>query len=57
MKGTNFDGHDYIKEAIEKGACMIFVEKEVEPFGIPIVKVENTEGGPYICDNSNVWFY
>lgn len=43
LKGTNFDGHDYIKEAIEKGACMIFVEKEVEPFGIPIVKVENTD--------------
>lgn len=42
LKGTNFDGHNYIKEAENKGACMIFVEEKVEPLKIPIVKVKDT---------------
>ena len=45
IEGANFDGHSAAKEASEKGACAIVVQKDVE---LPedsktvVVKVENT---------------
>ncbi|AZO93115.1 UDP-N-acetylmuramyl-tripeptide synthetase [Halocella sp. SP3-1] len=45
IKGFNRDGHDYINEAIEKGASVVFTEKEPVAKtnrNIPIIKVQNS---------------
>ncbi len=44
MVGSVADGHDYINQAIEKGASAILVQKQVEgiPENIAVVKVPNT---------------
>lgn len=43
ISGAAFDGHNFAKEVVEKGAKVLVVEKEVGEFeGVTIVKVENT---------------
>ncbi len=50
LRGENFDGHNFIKEAIEKGASCVIVEQEytlnneVEQLSnnVPILQVENS---------------
>jgi len=43
VRGFNFDGHMFTKEAIKKGACALVVEKDIEPVdGITIVKVPSS---------------
>lgn len=43
IEGFNVDGHKYIKSAIDKGATVIVVQKEVEDCGdVTLIKVENT---------------
>jgi UDP-N-acetylmuramoyl-L-alanyl-D-glutamate--2,6-diaminopimelate ligase len=43
MKGQEADGHDYIEEAIEKGACAVVLEDESRRIkGIPTVVVPNS---------------
>ena len=43
LSGTQVDGHDYIKSAIEKGATTIIIEKDVEvPEEVTVVKLPNT---------------
>ncbi|ADQ15034.1 UDP-N-acetylmuramoyl-L-alanyl-D-glutamate--2,6-diaminopimelate ligase [Halanaerobium hydrogeniformans] len=44
IKGFNVDGHDYIKEAVEKGATAVIVEKKLKKYlsGITYIEVENT---------------
>lgn len=44
IKGFTVDGHDFIEQALEKGANCIVVEKdvEVEKDGITLLKVEDT---------------
>ena len=42
IKGSNSDGHDYIDQAIEKGAVAILVEKNIGKDGITIIQVENS---------------
>ena len=42
LKGDTFDGHDFIKTAIEKGATAAIVEKGRAVDGIFCVEVENT---------------
>lgn len=43
LSGTQVDGHDYIKSAIEKGATTIIIEKDVEvPKDVTVVKLPNT---------------
>ena len=40
--GENFDGHDYVAAAIEKGASCIVAEREVEvPPQIPLIQVDD----------------
>lgn len=42
ISGAAFDGHDFAKEVVDKGAKVLVVEKEVGEFpGVTIVKVEN----------------
>lgn len=41
LKGPSFDGHDYVGQAMEKGAVGAIVDHELE-LPIPQIKVENT---------------
>ena len=45
VKGTQYDGHNFIKEAIENGACAVIVEENVniESYRTPIIKVANSK--------------
>jgi UDP-N-acetylmuramoyl-L-alanyl-D-glutamate--2,6-diaminopimelate ligase len=43
IRGTRTDGHDFVHQAIDRGAHAVVVEKPLEPIeGISIVRVENT---------------
>lgn len=49
-KGVTADRHDFIPEAIEKGAVAVVVSKDVGNIGVPVVKVEDTNKElPYLC--------
>ena len=41
VKGTRYDGHNFVKEAVQKGAYAVVVERPVEA-SVPIIIVENT---------------
>ncbi len=41
IAGFKVDGHDFIAQAVEKGAAAVVVEKDVEEASIPMVKVIN----------------
>ena len=42
IKGTNLDGHNFVQEALQRGACYVFVEKEVYIKDPRIIKVKDT---------------
>ena len=43
LKGSNFDGHDYIKDAIKRKASVIVVDKKIDiKTNVPIILVEDT---------------
>ena len=46
LKGNDFDGHNYISDAIEKGASIIISENEIGDYSslsyTPIIKVNDT---------------
>lgn len=43
LKGSKFDGHNFIHEAIKNGAICLVVEEDVEIIdGVTIIKVKNT---------------
>ena len=44
IPGENFDGHDYIAQALQKNAACIVVQKNIEPPNdkTPILKVDDT---------------
>ncbi len=41
VKGETFDGHDFIGNAVEKGAAYIVAERDVEVSGAEVVKVKD----------------
>ena len=41
IKGENFDGHDFIDEAIGNGAIAVISEKDIES-KVPVLKVSNS---------------
>lgn len=41
LKGPNFNGHDYVKQAAEAGAVALLVSEEVLT-SLPVIRVENT---------------
>ena len=48
--GVNVDRHDFIDEAIEKGAAAIVVSKDIGEISVPVIKVENTNKElPLVC--------
>lgn len=42
IKGENYDGHNYVNEAIENGAICIITEKDLD-ISIPYIKVSDTK--------------
>ena len=49
-KGVTADRHDFIPEAIEKGAVAVVVSKDVGELSVPVVKVDDTNKElPYLC--------
>jgi len=43
LRGERFDGHDYIRDALDKGAVLVMAEKGAAiPDGVPAVLVEKT---------------
>ena len=44
IRGFNVDGHDYIEEAVKKGAIAVIVDKELANYfpGLTYIKVDNT---------------
>lgn len=44
IRGMNFDGHEYVKEVVSKGAAAIVIEKEIEkvPESVTVIKVQDT---------------
>ncbi len=42
LKGTRFDGHDFVQEALKRGAKAVVVEKDVSANDGRIIKVPNT---------------
>ena len=43
IKGANFDGHEFIKEAVEKGAAALVVSDPVQADGeVTVIQTEDT---------------
>lgn len=44
IKGNNYNGHDYIKQAVENKVCGIIIDEDIKipKTKIPIIKVEST---------------
>lgn len=53
INGANVNGHDYIKEAIKKGALAIVIEEELQLKNekITVIKVENSKMALASCAN------
>ena len=55
ISGASFDGHEFAREAAEKGAAVIFAEKEVEvPAGTVIIKVSDSRKALSLL--ASAWF-
>lgn len=42
LEGADLDGHDYIVNALNKGACCIVVSKEISISGVTVITVQDT---------------
>ncbi|RJX16770.1 MAG: UDP-N-acetylmuramoyl-tripeptide--D-alanyl-D-alanine ligase [Desulforudis sp.] len=42
LKGTQFDGHDYLGQAVTKGAAALIVDRDVRGVAVPVVRVDDT---------------
>ncbi len=42
LKGESFDGHDFIRRAVENGAAVVVTQKPLNEFGIPYILVRDT---------------
>jgi UDP-N-acetylmuramoyl-tripeptide--D-alanyl-D-alanine ligase len=44
LRGENFDGHDFVEQAIHGGAAAALVEREISDKAVPIIIVEDSRG-------------
>ena len=43
IKGTRFDGHEFVRQAIDRGATCVVVENPLESVqGVTVIQVNNT---------------
>ena len=54
QRGVNFDGHNFVEEAIINGAVALVLEKEMPQFNIPQIIVKNTRVA--ICSLASEFF-
>ncbi len=49
VRGTKVDGHDFVDEAVRRGASLVVVERDVEVEGAKVVKVPDTREALGLC--------
>ena len=42
LKGENFDAHDFVKDAVARGAGAVMVSRPIADLGVPVVEVTDT---------------
>lgn len=42
LKGFSVDGHQYVAQAVEKGAAAVLVEKSISNLSVPVIEVTDT---------------
>jgi UDP-N-acetylmuramoyl-tripeptide--D-alanyl-D-alanine ligase len=42
LRGDVHDGHDFVGQAVERGAVAVLVDREVAPCGVPVFQVRDT---------------
>ena len=42
LKGENFDAHDFVKDAVSKGAIAVVVSRPMADLGVPVLEVSDT---------------
>jgi UDP-N-acetylmuramoyl-tripeptide--D-alanyl-D-alanine ligase len=42
LRGKNFDGHAFLQQAVDAGACALVVEQVADDIGVPQLVVDNT---------------
>lgn len=42
LRGDNFDGHDFVQVAVDRGACALVVEQDIESANVPQVVVADS---------------
>ncbi len=51
VKGHQADGHDFIEDAVSKGAIAVVVEREMHNYGIPVFRVKDTRKTLALCSH------
>ncbi|HET6381066.1 MAG TPA: UDP-N-acetylmuramoyl-L-alanyl-D-glutamate--2,6-diaminopimelate ligase [candidate division Zixibacteria bacterium] len=54
VPGVHVDGHDFVAEAVERGAIAAVVERELPDLGVPQLVVPRTRDA--LADAADVWF-
>ena len=42
LKGENFDAHDFVKDAVARGAIAVVVSRPMKDLGVPVMEVSDT---------------
>lgn len=42
LKGESFDAHDFVKDAVAKGAAAVVVSRPIADLGVPVIEVRDT---------------
>src|SRR3954469_6435969 len=43
LKGENFDAHDFVKDAVGRGASAVIVSRPIADLGVPVIEVSDTQ--------------
>lgn len=54
LKGTRFDGHHFLEEAVRRKALALVVEREVNTEGVKVIKVEDTKKA--LAESAHLYF-
>ena len=55
MKGGSADGHDYIRDAIRRGAAAVAGDRQIEGLPVPYIQVDNSLPGAHLAGGSVLW--